>query len=30
MIEGGLALEKDPFKYYTDKGFRVARDAETK
>jgi serine/threonine-protein kinase len=30
MIEGGLALEKDPFKYYTDTGFRVARDAEAK
>ena len=27
MIEADLILEKDPFKYYTDTGFRVARDA---
>lgn len=27
MIEADLVLEKDPFKYYTDTGFRVARDA---
>lgn len=27
MIEGSLILEKDPFKYYTDTGFRVALDA---
>lgn len=26
MIEGNLVLEKDPFKYYTDTGFRVAKD----
>jgi eukaryotic-like serine/threonine-protein kinase len=27
MIEAEMILEKDPFKYYTDTSFRVAKDA---
>jgi hypothetical protein len=28
MVEGGLVLEKDELKYFTDTSFRVARDVE--